>query len=169
MAPQSFHLKRRGLHKQLHWLGNKKNYRRWKLICETIYTVSKANVAWCIQTTYTCAHMITRVRVPPPMCSTHCPHPPSWDKHWVTSEEYLSSLSCVLIWFNGTIVRGNGSPTTDWGCGGEEEEEEEKEEEEEEEKEKEEKEKEEEEEEEVEKKEDEEEEEEKEEEKEEED
>ena len=62
----------------------------------------------------TCAHKSSRVRAPPPICSTHCPHPPSWDKPWVTSEEYLSSLSCVLIWFNGTIHRRSGIATVDW-------------------------------------------------------
>ena len=51
----------------------------------------------------TCAHDSCRVRVPPPICSTHCPYPPSWDKPWVTPEEYLSSLKCVLICLNETI------------------------------------------------------------------
>ena len=40
----------------------------------------------------TCAHKTIRVRVPPSICSTHCPHPPSWDKPWVTPVEYLSPL-----------------------------------------------------------------------------
>ena len=61
----------------------------------------------------TCAHSGS-VRVPPPICSTHCPHPPSWNKPWVTSEEYLSTISCVFIWFNGTIHRRSGITTVDW-------------------------------------------------------
>ena len=52
---------------------------------------------------FTCAHKSGRVRGPPPICCTHCPHPPSWDKPWVTSEECHSTLSCVLIWINGAI------------------------------------------------------------------
>ena len=63
---------------------------------------------------HTCAHKSGRVRVPPPICSTHCPHPPSWNKPWVTSEEYLSTISCVFIWFNGTIHRNSGITTVDW-------------------------------------------------------
>ena len=62
----------------------------------------------------TCAHKSGRVRIPPSICSTHCPHPPSWDKPWVASEKYLSSLSCVLIWINGTIHRRSGITTVDW-------------------------------------------------------
>ena len=58
--------------------------------------------------------MITRVRVPPPICSTNCPHPPSWDIPWVTSEEYLSSLQCVLIRFNGAITRDSGITAVGW-------------------------------------------------------
>ena len=64
--------------------------------------------------TLTCAHNSGRVRVPPAICSTHCPHPPSWNKPGVTSEEYLSSFSCVLIWINGTIHRRSGITTVDW-------------------------------------------------------
>ena len=63
---------------------------------------------------HTCAHKSGRVRAPPPICSTHCPHPPSWNKPWVTSEEYLSSLSCVLIWINGTISWNTRITTVDW-------------------------------------------------------
>ena len=62
----------------------------------------------------TCAHKTGRVRAPPSIYSTHCPHPPSWDKPWVTSKEYLSSLNCVLVCLNRTIVRSNWLPTTDW-------------------------------------------------------
>ena len=64
--------------------------------------------------TLTCAHKISRVRAPPLVCSTHCCHPLSWNKPWVTHERYLSSLSCVLIWFNGTIHRRSGITTVDW-------------------------------------------------------
>ena len=62
----------------------------------------------------TCASKISRVRTPPLVCSTHCCHPLSWNKHWITPEQYLSSLSCVLIWFNGTIHRRSGITTVDW-------------------------------------------------------
>ena len=62
----------------------------------------------------TCAHKSGRVRVPPPICPTHCSHPPSWNKPWVALEDYLSSLQHVLVRLDGTIVRGNRSPTTDW-------------------------------------------------------
>ena len=62
----------------------------------------------------TCAHMITRVRDPPPICCTHCPHSLSWDKPWVTPEHNLSSLQCVLIWINGTIPRNSGVTTVGW-------------------------------------------------------
>ena len=62
----------------------------------------------------TCAHKTGRVRVPPPICSTHCSHPFSWNKPWVTSEEHLSSLSCVLIWTNWTISRVSGITTVGW-------------------------------------------------------
>ena len=62
----------------------------------------------------TCAHKSGRVRVPPSICSTHCSHRPSWDKPRVTLDEYLSSLSCVLVCLNGTITRSNWQSTTDW-------------------------------------------------------
>ena len=62
----------------------------------------------------TCAPMISRVRVPPLICSTHCCHPPSWNKHWITHEQYLSSLSCVLIWLNGAIDRRSRITAVDW-------------------------------------------------------
>ena len=64
--------------------------------------------------TLTCAHKSGRVRVPPSICSTHCCHPPSWDKPWVTHERYLSSLSCVVIRINGTIHRRSGITTVCW-------------------------------------------------------
>ena len=64
--------------------------------------------------TLTSARKASRVRVPPPICCTHCCHPLSWNKLWVTFEEYLSSLQCVLIWFNGTIYRRSGITTVDW-------------------------------------------------------
>ena len=62
----------------------------------------------------TCAYSSSWVRVPSTISCTHCPHPLSWDKPWVTSEEYLSSLQCVLIWLNGTISRDSGITTVDW-------------------------------------------------------
>ena len=61
--------------------------------------------------------MISRVRAPPLICSTHCCHPLSWNKHWITHEQYHSSLSCVLIWFNGAISRRSGITTVN--CRGE--------------------------------------------------
>ena len=64
--------------------------------------------------TLTRASMISRVRGPPLICSTHCCHPLSWNKHWITHERYLSSFSCVLIWFNGTMHRRRGITTVDW-------------------------------------------------------
>ena len=39
----------------------------------------------------------------------------SWHKPWVTSEEYLSSLSCVQIWVNGAICRDSRITTVDCG------------------------------------------------------
>ena len=62
----------------------------------------------------TCAHKSGRVRAPPLICSTHCPHPLSWNKHWITHERYHSSLSGVLIWTNRTIHRMSGIATVDW-------------------------------------------------------
>ena len=65
-----------------------------------------------------CAHVSGRVRVPPPICST-CSHPCCiWNKSWVTTEGYLSTLSCVLIWSNETIPRGSWVTTVDWSRGG---------------------------------------------------
>ena len=83
-------------------------------------------MGWCVQkrmcyTQYTnCDVLIdlrtyaynSRVRVPPSICSTHCCHPPSC-KPWVTSEDYLSSLSCALIWINRAISRDSGIATVD--------------------------------------------------------
>ena len=75
------------------------------------------HIVWCtpikIQPTLTSALKSGRVKVPPSICCTHCPHPLSWNKPWVTLEEYLSSFQRVLVCLNGTIMRGNGSPTTD--------------------------------------------------------
>ena len=62
----------------------------------------------------TCAHQTSRIRSPPAICSTHCPHSPSWDKPWITPEEYLSSLSCVLIGSTGTISWKSGITTVYW-------------------------------------------------------
>ena len=62
----------------------------------------------------TCAHQTSRIRSPPAICSTHCPHPPSWDKPWITPEEYLSSLRCVLIGSTGTISWKSGITTVYW-------------------------------------------------------
>ena len=62
----------------------------------------------------TCAHKTSRVRVPSSIWCAHCPCLPSWDKPWVTSEEYLSTLQCVLICLNGTISRVSGITTVYW-------------------------------------------------------
>ena len=62
----------------------------------------------------TCAHDSGRVRVPPSICSTHCLYPPSWDKPCVTFEEYLSSLSCVLICLNEAIYWENRVAAVGW-------------------------------------------------------
>ena len=49
-----------------------------------------------------------RVRVPSP---TYRPHPPCWRIHTpqVTSNDYLSTLSCVLVCFNWTFLGTVGS------------------------------------------------------------
>ena len=63
----------------------------------------------------TCAHKRSRVRTPPPICSTNCCHILSWVKPWVTSEHNLSSLSCVLIFStNRTICWDSGITTVGW-------------------------------------------------------
>ena len=78
-----------------------------------VYTdVCNARLAPIVE--LTCAPMISWVRAPPLVCSTHCCHPPSWDKHWIASEEYLSTLSCVLIWINRAVHRRSGITTVDW-------------------------------------------------------
>ena len=68
----------------------------------------------------TYAHKTIRIRVPPPICSTHCHRHPSWDKPWVTSEEYLGSLSCILIWRHNRAIYRNSRITT-VNCGEERE------------------------------------------------
>ena len=62
----------------------------------------------------TCACKIAWVRGPPSISCTSSSHPCSRNKTWVATEEYLSSLSCVLIGFNGTIHRRSGITTVDW-------------------------------------------------------
>ena len=62
----------------------------------------------------TCAFNMTRVRIPLPIFCTYCPHPPRWEKPWVTLEMYLSSLSCVLINFNIATFWSSGITTVGW-------------------------------------------------------
>ena len=57
---------------------------------------------------------MTRVRIPLPICFTYCPHPPRWEKPWVTPEVYLSSLSCVLVNFNIATFWSSGITTVGW-------------------------------------------------------
>ena len=66
----------------------------------------------------TCAHKCCWVRDPPPICSTHSCHPHTGNKSWVTSEEYLHTLSCVLVWLNEAIPRGSRVTTVGWRRGG---------------------------------------------------
>ena len=64
--------------------------------------------------TLTCAVKTSGVWVP---CSTwcaYCGHIPNWVKTWVTPEPYLSPLSCVWIWHNGTTPRNSGIATVGW-------------------------------------------------------
>ena len=60
---------------------------------------------------FTCTNKSGRVRVPPPIWCAYCPHPLSWNKPWATSEEYLSTLSCIYKCFNGAIPRDTGITT----------------------------------------------------------
>ena len=62
----------------------------------------------------TCACKTAWVRGPPSIRCTSSSLPCSWNKTWVTTEDYLSSLSCVLIWFNEAICRRSGITTVDW-------------------------------------------------------
>jgi len=75
-----------------------------------LYTTKYVCHGW----TLTCAHMSGRVRVPPPICSTCSHHCCIWNKSCVTSEGYLSTLSCVLIWQNEAIPRSSWITTVDW-------------------------------------------------------
>ena len=86
------------------------------LYIDSMFSIAIVHSQKCCSSvwTLTCAHMISRVRVPPLICSTYCCHSPSWNKLWVTHERYLSTLSCVLIWINGTIHRRSGITTVDW-------------------------------------------------------
>ena len=59
------------------------------------------------------AYKMSWVRSPPPIWCTHCSHSLRWHKLWVTTEMYLSSLSCVFICLNETIDRWSGLPTAD--------------------------------------------------------
>ena len=49
--------------------------------------------------------MVSRVRVLPPICSTHCCNSHSWHKHWITPEEYHTPS--VVFWY-GSIEPSTG-------------------------------------------------------------
>ena len=73
---------------------------------------TQLHVGLCMIPTY--AHVCSRVRVPPSIRCTNCPHSSSRSKPWVTSKEYLSALSCVLKSLNGAISKGIGVATVGW-------------------------------------------------------
>ena len=78
-----------------------------------LYTKVCMHYGWLL----TCAHKRGRIRIPHPICSTHSHHPPVGNKSWVTSEEYLGTLSCVLIGFNEAIPRNSWITAVDWRRG----------------------------------------------------
>ena len=81
----------------------------WKSKC--VYTITIHTTSY---------HITLHVHTRPAGSGVHLPsaphscHPPDWDKHWITSNKYLSSLSCVLIWLNRTICWESGVTAVDW-------------------------------------------------------
>ena len=64
--------------------------------------------------TLTCAVKTSGVGVPSSTRCAYCGHISNWVKTWVTPEPYLSPLSCVWIWRNGTTPWNSGITTVRW-------------------------------------------------------